>query len=138
MYYSLRALEASVFAAERGVDKTVLVPGKTYYFFTTSISNIRMVNIVVNGKIIFLDDIEQWPMDSKGSKFPQLGFLNCSSISLSGDGVIDGNGYKWWWYVISILFKRKHTSRDNRGDMIYWSQSTDISISNLTFRNSPK
>lgn len=56
---------------------------------------------------------------------------------MKGKGKIDGQGWKWWIYALTCaLPHEKHN--DTRGSMIYWNQSHDIIIEDLTFVNSPR
>jgi len=93
---------------------------------------------VINGNLIAVDDIENWPEDHDKNKLSQLTFVNCSNVVIRGFGTIDGQGYKWWWYVLSAIFRKHNSVRDNRGDMIYWKESQNVTIKDITLKNSPK
>jgi hypothetical protein len=54
----------------------------------------------------------------------------CDGITLSGTGVMDGQGYDWWWQVILSGY-------DHRPDLISIGETQNIEIS-LSVRNSPQ
>lgn len=52
-------------------------------------------------------------------------------MTITGDGVVDGQGYVWWWYVIL-------TGKSVRPDMFNLQNHTRLVVRDLYCRNSPQ
>jgi polygalacturonase len=58
-----------------------------------------------------------------------IGFVECSALTVTGAGVVDGNGYPWWWIVIT-------TGVDGRPNMFDFAACQGLTVSGLHLRNS--
>ena len=54
---------------------------------------------------------------------PVLYCVDCDNIAVQGEGIIDGQGSKWW-----------RNPEDPRGYLAFFVNSTNIHISGLTFQ----
>ena len=54
----------------------------------------------------------------------------CRNFTLSGDGIIDGQGYDWWVKVFE-------TGIDRRPHMFLMTRCVDVEIKEIHLRNSP-
>jgi polygalacturonase len=121
----------TILAANSSVsdDRTVVFPQGTYYLANSTLSDLYGVHIVIQGVVRFSDEINSYPTE-EGSRMDGLWlFQNCIGITLTGTGTIDGQGLKWWRYA--------YTGTDNRPRMIRFNTVKDITITGLTFLNSP-
>jgi len=87
-------------------------------------------------KLQFSDDLTAYP--SRNGVPLIVGLINAASVTnvaITGNGVIDGAGAKWW-----SLFDNTWSPAgiDPRPYLVNIVNSTNLTISDVTFRNSPK
>lgn len=74
---------------------------------------------------------------NKINYFNFISIVNCSNLEIRGGGKIDGRGYIWW--LNSWLVSKKYIPpKSGRPNLIDVSGSTNLSIHDLTLKNSPK
>jgi galacturan 1,4-alpha-galacturonidase len=123
--------------SHQNLDRIVYIPNKRFYFAPIELIGIHHVIFHIAGELFAHSDILHWPMNDNGFAKHQIHFVNVSNILLTGGGTINGQGYYWWWWAISCALPHaKHN--DTRGSMLYWEQSENITIDNLSFINSPR
>ncbi len=95
-------------------------------------ANLTNIVLHLDGVFRIFNNITLWPtQNNDGGPYCCFFFQNCSGVVLEGNGVIDGSGYNWWWFVII-------TGIDKRPHMLGIDGSENIQISGLTFLNSPQ
>ena len=127
------ALNAAIQAAN-STDKLVTVsPGEVYTMLPAgTISNLVDVTFQLDGSIIAWGGPEEdWPTDSKGGVLTLLCFEYTDGLVIQGSGLIDGQGYLWWWKTIL-------TAKDNRPVLLQVGHSKNTLIDGITVKNSPK
>jgi hypothetical protein len=96
------------------------IPSNETFFLMGGIEAYGLVNVTLrfDGRIVFSDDLQQWPRDASGAPKEIFYFHDCEGLTLtssapytppllgdayrppappaSGVGVIDGNGPRWW------------------------------------------
>ena len=88
---------ALVEANASSTDRVITFPqGKTYFMGKMVVEFMQDITIEVAGRIAFSDDIKRvWGDEAQGSG-SMLRFENCQDVTLTGGGVLDGQGLKWW------------------------------------------
>jgi len=130
-----RAIELS-FKFANITNKVACIYNKTFYVSATTISNMNGIKFVINGTLIAYDNITLWPLNDGGDTKNIFEFSNMNNFKIiANNGVIDGQGYKWWWQA--ILAATGKTS-DNRPHMIYIKDSVNFELSGLILKNSPR
>ena len=126
------ALQKALVAANSSTtDHVALVPaGASYCYFWVKVDYLVNVTLQIDGTLLVSNNISatEWPVEGE---FASLWFENARGLTLMGNGMIDGQGYDWWWHVII-------TKQDHRPHMVKIASSQDILISNLRFENSPQ
>lgn len=115
-------------------SRTVLIPHNyTFYLISVSLSNLLAVAIQFDGTLIANNNYTYW--QSEISPFPAgvLAFTQSNYIALTSTqgGTFNGQGYDWWNQVI-------FTGHDQRPDLFYCHQCSNVLIENFTGRNSPQ
>ena len=111
---------------------TVLVPKYSkYYIFSVSASGLNNVQLKIEGSLIAISNITAWPVGGD-SYLNVIYFFNCSEISLTGPGTIDGQGYRWW---VELLFNFVPYTRPH---LVVFDNCVDVEVENLTMLNSPR
>lgn len=129
--------KAILAANSSSTDRTVVVSaGKNYTIApaVATISYLTDLTIQLDGIFNALPiSLEQndWPLDAKGNAISLITFDNCQRLIFKGTGIVEGNGYFWWWTVII-------TGKDNRPNMFEIATSKDTLIEGVTFRNAPQ
>lgn len=116
-----------------GPDKVVLVPAANYTMIPTlgDFVGLRDVTLWLEGVIVASDDAAHWPNSTSGDALNLFQFNNCTGITINGTGIIEGQGYTWWWRVIL-------TAQDNRPHLLCMWRCVNTTISGWTLRNSPQ
>ncbi len=141
------AIQAVIDKAARSGEKTVVVvPQGT--FLSGALFMRQGVNLWVaeGGKLKGSDDIKDFPIcdtriEGQSCKyFPAL--LNVDKIdgiTISGKGVVDGNGLRYWRaFWLRRSWNPKCTNKDEqRPRLLYVSHSKNVEVSGLTFQHSP-
>ena len=108
------------------VDRLILIPeGKTYYMGFLGVYNLTQLTVQVEGTIKFSDHFNVWGTEAES----QLHFENCEDITLTGNGVIDGQGLKWW--------RLAYTGTDIRPKLVRFRTTRNVVVNYLQFLNSP-
>jgi len=95
------------------------------------VTDIFNVTIRIDGTFMTSNNISAWPIDSpSGTTLASFSTANSKNITYEGTGVLNGQGYVWWWYTIL-------TTEDNRPRLFYITKSENIYIHQLTFKDSP-
>jgi hypothetical protein len=92
-------------------DRVVIIPaGLRFTFFNVTLSKLTNVVLRVDGTMAINNNISAWPqLNNDGGGFGCFEFVDCVNVTLEGSGMIDGQGYDWWWYVwITGNDKRPH------------------------------
>lgn len=130
-----KALEQAILAANSSTsDRLVLVEGSSLYHIVPNsyLSNLINVTIQIDGTLVSWDgDMSLWPRDGSNHSMPLIYVTNSYNVTFTGNGILEGYGYRWWWHV--ILF-----GEDNRPDLLYVGGSENVKIENITFSNSPR
>ncbi|EDQ90299.1 uncharacterized protein MONBRDRAFT_24614 [Monosiga brevicollis MX1] len=112
-----------------GADRTVYVPPATFYMAPSSYTGLHDLTFEIDGELIAPLNMSLWPTDDHNNSLPIFQFTNCSRLLLTGSGVVDGQGYDWWWLIIlNIIHTRPH--------MLCMDLCQDVEIANLRFKNS--
>ena len=128
-----RAITEALLQANK-TDKFLLIPNKNFYFFPIRFENIHDLTFRIEGKLTAKTDLANWPRRSNDSKDYQhiINFNYSTNLVFTGGGVIEGDGYSWWWYTIF------NELEGDRPHMILMTETANVLIENLTFRNSPQ
>jgi polygalacturonase len=128
------AFNNAIYAANSGFDRVVSIDaGKIYYMLPSdTIYNITNVTIQLDGRLnAWDDDHSKWPVGKTGGVLSFISFINNTGLILKGNGIVNGNGYKWWWEVIL-------SGKDNRPNLIDIFIAKDLLIDGITVLNSPQ
>ena len=115
-------------------NRVVTVPsGQTFTIIPYAIIS-NVVNIVfsLEGTLnAWPGDIFLWTNRSMdGRAMAVITILSSSNLTLTGGGVIQGNGYRWWWFVLL-------TGDDNRPHLVEMEMCTNVLFERWTLLNSP-
>jgi hypothetical protein len=85
----------------------VLIPkvgptGSHFFTWAVQVQNLVNVTIQVDGMWRLNKNYTYWKNDL-ADYMAGLYILNSNGITLTGSGLIDGQGYDWWWCVL-LLF----------------------------------
>mmetsp|Transcript_14425 Transcript_14425/g.21672 ORF Transcript_14425/g.21672 Transcript_14425/m.21672 type:complete len:465 (-) Transcript_14425:119-1513(-) len=121
------AMVNALVAANSSLDRVVTISGgNEYYMLGVYVSDIYDVTIQISGKVIFSDYIPAWDPDTTA----QFWFVECHGITVQGQGIVDGQGLKWW--------RGAYLGLSYRPFLVYFYHSTDIIIKDAFFLNSPR
>eukprot|EP01138_Halocafeteria_seosinensis_P012382 gb/GECG01012652.1/.p1 GENE.gb/GECG01012652.1/~~gb/GECG01012652.1/.p1 ORF type:complete len:498 (+),score=39.37 gb/GECG01012652.1/:1-1494(+) len=125
--------KALYWANDSSTDRTVQVPeSKGYLVFNATVRCLYNVTLEVDGNLTMAPNISWWPYKSQRPYyFSLLAVLDSSLIEIRGTGLLDGQGYNWWW----AKFLVEHVSRPF---MITMDHCTDVEIHGITAIDSPK
>ena len=94
------------------------------------------VRIVLDGTLRWVDDIAAWPRDAQHRALPCLAFGRATNLTLtsaSGDGVLDGNGQRWWGMPgIGYLWRG-----ENRPRLLLLEHCRHVLVERVLLRDSP-
>jgi len=132
---------------------TVHLP-KDHTFLTAPINISSETTLLVDGTLLGITDQRSWPIiaplpsygttrDDHGGPLRYQALVmagrgadfDCHDITITGDGIIDGNGPFWW-----TLHGNKHpneTLHAGRGHLIETLYCNNVEISKLTLKDSP-
>lgn len=134
-YINGKALFDAVLAANSGTDREVLVPGGLTFTMLpyAAFSGVQFVTLRIDGVLnAFPGDQLLWPNNTyNGRTLNIIEFDNSDHVTITGAGSIEGNGYRWWWYVFL-------TGLDNRPHMIVTESCTNFVLENISLYNSPQ
>jgi polygalacturonase len=119
---------------------TVRFPTGTYLLLPILLRSNVTLQVDSGAKVQFTPDVDAFP---KSSGFPvAAGLMNApgvNHVSITGAGVIDGGGgagANQWWGLFRSTWDP--ANQDFRPHLLYVTNSQYISISGVTFQNSPK
>ena len=122
---------------ENGGGEIYLPPGE-YLTGTIELDSNIVLNISAGAKLIFSDNLEnhkiinqRWEGKKQQVYSPLIYAKNAENITIKGQGIIDGQGQKWW-----MLFKNNEL-RHPRPRAISFEKSSDILIEDVKIVNSP-
>lgn len=124
---SLGTVEAEVF-------DTVLVPaGKVFTMVPHAVlDGLHGVTLALQGTIsAYPGNTADWPLDEEGSVLDLLAIRHSDHMTLTGNGTLEGNGYRWWWHVVL-------TGKDNRPHLLRMESCLHTRFEGWTMRNSPQ
>ena len=125
-----KALNLGLIAANKSQTDHLLQiePNSVYTLIPSDVlTNLINVTIQIDGRINAWDgDEKKWP-DGRSL----ISLQNTFGLTIKGNGVIDGFGYKWWVNVIK-------TGYDRRPNLIDILTLKDTLIEGITVRNSPQ
>ena len=126
------AFNNAIYAANSGSDRTVHID-KTYYMLPAdTIYNLTNVTIQLDGTLnAWAGDQSKWPTGKSGGVLSFISIRNSTGLTLKGNGVVNGNGYLWWWNVIV-------SGIDNRPMLIDIYIAKDLLVDGITMLNSPQ
>eukprot|EP00698_Gefionella_okellyi_P003151 TRINITY_DN12947_c0_g1_i1.p1 TRINITY_DN12947_c0_g1~~TRINITY_DN12947_c0_g1_i1.p1 ORF type:complete len:467 (-),score=99.21 TRINITY_DN12947_c0_g1_i1:98-1498(-) len=126
------AFLAAFSAANKGSDRTVLVPaGKTYTLMPILLVGMQSVTFQLEGTILASLNISAWPLDSGNGYADLIKFQSSKGISIIGSGLINGRGYEWW--LKTILNELKH----DRPKLLSMFQCVDIYMDGIRAQDAP-
>eukprot|EP00301_Raphidiophrys_heterophryoidea_P027310 c9596_g1_i1.p1 GENE.c9596_g1_i1~~c9596_g1_i1.p1 ORF type:complete len:499 (+),score=143.88 c9596_g1_i1:61-1497(+) len=119
-----------------GAGDTVLVPANaTFSFFGVWVQNLSDIIFQIEGTLKAVNDFNNWPSCSSPSDICDvIRFQNCTTIvvtSATGKGLVDGQGYVWWWNEILQLLP------NGRPKLFVFSDCANIVVEHVTLINSP-
>lgn len=118
-----------------GQQSIIYIPPNDYYVSAIDINNIDYLRFQIDGNLIANDNIDNWPLDENDNKKNIFTFTNTDNLYMTGNGKIDGQGYRWWW---DAILSATGKTEDNRPNMINVHESQNIKFTNLRFENSPR
>ena len=114
-------------------DNVILLNNETIYYLPVYeyLNDIHNINIVINGTLILYNDTDAWPLYNS-KYYNSIDIRYSSNITITGSGIIDGQGYIWWKKFLIGTIPRK------RPTIIYFENSKNININTITLFNSPR
>eukprot|EP01137_Pigoraptor_chileana_P009217 Opistho-2@57146 len=127
-----KALYAANMTDPSDRERVALVPESAkFYIVNTTVIGLTWITLRVDGTLILSDNRTLWAQDGGDTgRLSSLYFEDIVGLTITGNGVIDGQGYNWWWHVIL-------TGEDNRPSLIYLQECTDIVVTDIRMRDSP-
>lgn len=127
-----KAITKTIMAANASSDNVVLIPANySFCYFYVEVYNIYNVTMQIDGTLVISNNITEWPK-SLNHTLASFYFYQSAFVTWQGTGMIDGQGYDWWWFVVL-------TTIDNRPHMIMMEEATNLTFQGgLRFRNSPQ
>ena len=128
------ALIKALSVAQPG-DTVLVAQGSSYHIMGGVVAQgLKNVTIQIDGSLIMDNNRTGWPHASNGAALDFFQVVNSHFVTLSGTGLIDGQGMVWWdAAVIGEI-----GSHNTRPHMLNIISSTDVTIEGLTLRNSPR
>jgi len=122
------------------MDIVILKKNETIYYVPNTyfiriepiIYGLSDVTLQIDGNFILHNDTSLWRMVDDESYYNAIDIRDSTNIMITGNGVVNGQGYIWW-----SEFLKKEIVRQ-RPTMIYIKNTTDILIENLSLKNSPR
>lgn len=129
-----QAIVAAFYAAQDG--DTVLVPAnQTFSISWVWVTNVTNLVFQIEGTLQAVSDQSAWALCTDPDTFCDiLRFSQSTNIvvtSQSTNGLIDGQGYTWWWGEILQVLPR------DRPKLMVFSDCANITIEHVTLINSP-
>lgn len=127
------AVMAANATSSQGKPTTVLVPPDLTFTVLNSeaFMHVSDVTLQIDGTLLLSNDISAWP---KRSDVPvtlaALYFGRSQRITVQGKGLVEGQGYLWWWTAII-------TGKDERPMLLATESCEDLLIQQVTWQNAP-
>eukprot|EP01124_Arcella_intermedia_P005924 TRINITY_DN13472_c0_g2_i1.p1 TRINITY_DN13472_c0_g2~~TRINITY_DN13472_c0_g2_i1.p1 ORF type:complete len:420 (-),score=83.51 TRINITY_DN13472_c0_g2_i1:8-1267(-) len=115
---------------------TFVVPNATYYTMGgIKAKGLKGVVLMLEGTVVFSEDMDSWPTDGTGRVLECLEFEDLDNVtfSSSGMGLLDGRGSVWWGIPGLGYVERG----ENRPRLLAIANSKNILVENWFFLNSP-
>lgn len=136
-----KAIYNALLAANAGQNGTrsVLVPGGLNFTMLphAPIAGLADVTLLLEGTLVAnTANFTAWPNMTGGIDSSALDVIfisNSTGVSIISEtyqGMIDGEGYDWWWYVLAGNF-------DNRPNLIGMQHVSNVTIRGIQMINSP-
>ena len=110
----------------------LIPPSRTFYIGPVSRQfNRTSLTLAIEGSLVAMNDISQWRVVD-GGYLAVFTFFNCSDLTIKGKGMLDGQGYVWWWHDIFVQLKH------SRPHMINFLECQNVRIFDVFFRNSAR
>lgn len=132
-YANAKALNLALNAANaNSTDRTVVVPhGMSFTIFNTTLTDLHSVTLSIQGTLLISTNLTEWTnISTNRNAYGVLKFEDCTDITVNGGGMVDGQGYGWWWYVIL-------GHPDVRPKMFLFRTVSGLTVTNILARNSP-
>lgn len=104
-------------------------------------SNRSGITVQLDGSIVGVPKIDAWPRPSAGQYAHIVHFINCTNITIRGQGYIQGNGPDWWFlYTLGdcgLLRPKNSSICPHRPKALVIEQSSYIHVSGITSVDSP-
>lgn len=125
----LKAFQQADAASEPAERVVIVDAGKNFSFFNATVAGLTDVTLQVDGALVVSDNLTAWP--APGGAEAALYFQSATNLRITGAGVIDGQGYNWWWSV----FLGHH---DIRPDLVIVEKSVGVEVDTVLLTNSPR
>lgn len=119
-------------------DTFVVPSGANFYLIGgVIVASKSEFTFLLNGKLTFRDDRENWPTDQYGGllsciKFSSISNVLFTSSSAAQKGVLDGNGLSWWGYDNFLRYG------ENRPILFEINGGSNITFERILLLNSPR
>eukprot|EP00123_Amoebidium_parasiticum_P014158 comp22363_c1_seq1/m.33326 comp22363_c1_seq1/g.33326 ORF comp22363_c1_seq1/g.33326 comp22363_c1_seq1/m.33326 type:complete len:468 (-) comp22363_c1_seq1:237-1640(-) len=143
--YDTEAFRQAVAAVSAVGGGRINVPPGSYLVTTITLaSNVRL-HLEAGSTLISSNKTQDWAKPTVSYNVtrmcggvwdkPYLGgpvifCFQCVNVSVTGEGIIDGQGYKWWAMTESKMVGR-------RGYLLLMVNCTNVHVQGVTFQNSP-
>merc|ERR1712086_133055 len=80
-------------------DRSVLIPsGLTFSSLPIHVANVTNIEVVINGTLLVSKDHKSYqPKEEKPKVIEDFfTFYDTENLTISGDGLVDGQGFMWW------------------------------------------
>ncbi|KAM0271906.1 hypothetical protein ACHAQH_008908 [Verticillium albo-atrum] len=98
------------------------------------------IHVRLDGKILFTDDVPQWQATAFKHPF-QTNLLfwkwGGKDFRIYGEGVIDGNGERWWREFGELDLPADNNYTYARPILFYVGDATNVKIEGIRFKNGP-
>jgi polygalacturonase len=118
---------------------TVEVPAGTFVIAPIQLKSNMTLHLQKGGILLGSPDIPDYPKGTFArhpTVQPLVGSLNAENISITGEGVIDGNGHVWWEYVRGIKDAGVLGNPKPRPMLLVFDHSKHIRVEGITVQNS--
>ena len=105
-----KAIELALLSANQNLtDRVVEIDaGYDFYILTSAIFDVHNVTLKIDGNLLVSNNLSEWlSLPNLNYSKAALYFSSSSYIGISGNGMIDGQGYNWWWYTILCLCEKR-------------------------------
>jgi len=114
----------------------LVIPNKTFHLMGgIQASQLSNVVVVLDGTLVFSDDMASWPRDAGGGVLEclQLSGLNNVTLTSTGMGTLDGQGATWWGFPGIGYLERG----ENRPRLLRIAGAAAFLMENWTMQASP-